>query len=99
MSPSWWRRSETVTAVSSEGIFLLSPIRFGVRNIQVLEKAPHPNPLPGGEGTSRQPLGCGAIRGWLRSPSFCSEGLASRRINLKGAEQLQLFAHLAHRRD
>ena len=51
MSPSWWRRSETVAAVSIEGIFLLFLVRFGVRDIQALEKAPHPNPLPEGEGT------------------------------------------------
>ena len=43
--------SETVTAVSIEGICLSWPVRFGVRDIQALEQAPHPSPLPLGEGT------------------------------------------------
>jgi hypothetical protein len=55
MSPSWWRRSETVTAVSIEGIFLLFLVRFRVRNIQALEKAPHPviKPSPAGRGNKQ----------------------------------------------
>src|SRR5215471_21562836 len=52
-----------------------------------------------GKAREQELSGRRAVRGWLRSPGFCSDGLASRRIDLEWAKQLQLFAHLAHRRD